>query len=486
MSDSVVKKDKVLSAIAISQENDRFKAVELRKQDGRFELLWAKSSEDDDRQLDVFAARSGLSIEQAETDSNRIGIVGFNCAGVAFYRIWMPVVKEKELAAMVKLQTETRLPLRAEEVELAWRKGRVRDEEVAVTVAAAKRQRLQEFIEVVRNVEPAKILLDCEGIVEVWIRFFGGDVGSAAVVSIGARSTQVCLAEDGRLSNAAILDMGTEDFEEGLEDEQTEAAGGFAQDIRSVLELFGYAEPAELPVFVLSDGGIVVESIVSLLKSSGLDASIALPELKELRTPSEISAEEFYNYRVPIGLALAGLEERAEELNLFERLYQPLKEEKKKHWLYSPKVVYAIAAVMLVVLVIVSYAIDVASPGAIEKRLKTSSSDTDISLLVQRQKLLRTVASERANLLELLEYINSSAGRGILLDTFHFKKGQPVSISGQVDNPDLLYKFQESLLTKKDIKNVEIPNASKDPKGDKFKFTVTFHYRNFTKKAIGT
>jgi len=237
---------------------------------------------------------------------------------------------------------------------------------------------------------------------------------------------------------------------------------------------------------VLSDGGIVVESIVSLLKSSGLDARIALPELKELRTPSEISAEEFYNYRVPVGLALIGIEEHAEELNLFERLYRPLEEDEKKHWLYSPKVVYAIAAVMLVVLVIISYAIDVASPGAIEKRLKASSSDTDISLLVQRQKLLRTVASERANLLELLEYINSSAGRGILLDTFHFKKGQPVSISGQVDNPDLLYKFQESLLTKKDIKNVEIQNASKDPKGDKFKFTVTFHYRNFTKKAIGT
>jgi len=126
----------------------------------------------------------------------------------------------------------------------------------------------------------------------------------------------------------------------------------------------------------------------------------------------------------------------------------------------------------------------VAGPGAIEKRVRASVSDADMNLLVQRQKLIRTVATERADLLELINYVNSGGGKGILLDSVQFKKGQPVSVTGQADNPDLLYKFQESLLTKKGIKEVEIQNATKDPKGDKFKFTITFHYKNFTKKGI--
>jgi hypothetical protein len=289
------------------------------------------------------------------------------------------------------------------------------------------------------------------------------------------------LAEEGRLSNAAVLDMGVDDLSAAAE--QTETAEAFVQDMRSVLELFGYAGPAVLPVFVLSNGSDTIEGIVSALRSAGLDARAAEPLIEGLGA-GEVGAEELYEYRVPIGLALMGLEAGAKELNIFERLYRPAGEEKKKHWIYSLKAAGAVAAVMLVLLVIVSYAMDVAGPGAIEKRVRASVSDADMNLLVQRQKLIRTVATERADLLELINYVNSGGGKGILLDSVQFKKGQPVSVTGQADNPDLLYKFQESLLTKKGIKEVEIQNATKDPKGDKFKFTITFHYKNFTKKGI--
>jgi hypothetical protein len=489
-------------AAAIAQEDGSLKAVEIRRREGGFEILWAKSSEGKDKDIGLFAAECGLSIRRTDggmvqtgdsfdyaqdRDSDRAVVVGYKSAGVVFYRICVPAIKEKEIAAIVRVQAETRLPLPPEQVELAWRAGQIRNNEVAVTIAAARRERLQEFVENVRGLEPGKILLDCEGVVEAWMTFFGGSESAkgAVVVSMAARSTQVCLVEDGRLSNAAVLDIGIDDLSAAGPTEQTETTEAFVQDMRSVLELFGYAGLGELPVFVLSDGSDAIEGIVSALRLAGLDARAAEPLSKELGAAGEIGAEELYEYRVPIGLAMLGLGAGAEELNIFERLYHPSGEKKTRHRIYSPKAAGAIAAVMLVMLVIVSYAVDAAGPGAIEKRVRASVSDADMDMLVQRQKLIRTVASERPNLLEILSLVSSSGSKGILLDSLQFKKGQPISITGQADNADLLYKFQESLLTKKGIKQVEIQNAAKDPRGDKFKFTITFHYRNFTTKKVG-
>ncbi|MHC4464728.1 MAG: hypothetical protein ACYS30_25355 [Planctomycetota bacterium] len=397
-----------LSVIAIAQEESRLKAVELRKKAGAFEVLWTKSSKGTDADWRLFAAECGLSVEltaHADVDGNRIVVVGFNSAAVAFYRIGVPAVGKEETAAIVKLQAETQLPLPAEQMELAWRVGQMRNGQVAVTMSAARREHLQGFVENVRDFEPTKILLDCEGIIEAWRALFSAEEKDAVVVNMAARNTQVCLAEDGRLSNAVVLDIGTEDLAE-----QPETIERFVQDMRSVLDLFGYAEPAKLPVFVLSDGSAAYVGIVSSLRSAGLNARAALPDIKKLRAQTELQVEEAYEYCVPIGLALMALEGRTNELNIFERLYKPAKKEDKRHWLYSPKVTCAIASVMLVLLVVVSYAVDVASPGAIEKRMEASLSDSDIdmNMLMQRQQLIKTVAKQRPDLLDLLNQVVES------------------------------------------------------------------------------
>lgn len=488
--------------IAVVQEESRLKAVELCKQGRAFELLWTKSGEASQMNLQTFVApmlsceskNGGLSAGlRAKTDKGRdkIAVVGFDSAGVVFYRISVPAVREEEVAAMVRLQAESRLPLPAEQMEVVWRTGRVQDGQMSVTVAAARREQLQGFVENVRGFEPAKILLHGEGIVEAWRMFFSGNDEQAVVVSMGERNTQVCLAECGRLINAVSLDVGMKDFSTagGLA-EQTETAERFAQDIESVLEWFGCAEgpqppknaagnpePRVTPVFVLSGGDRVIESIVSCLVSAGLNVRTALPEIQKLRAGTEFSAEEVYEYRVPIGLASMALEARAEELNIFERLYNPAEKELKKRWFYSPKVTGAIAVVMLALLVTVLYVVDVAG----EKRWKGSEAEKNCNLLVQRHKLIRTVALQRPDLLGLLNEINSGESNGVMLDSFYFKKGQPVSISGQAEKAEQLYKFEKNLQDRKFIKDVKM-TYNKEPKGDKLKFTLTFNYKRFTEK----
>ncbi len=471
------------SVVAIAQEESKLKAIELREQKEALRVLWTKSSEDTDTDWRVFAAECGLSVEPTAhtgADDNKAIVVGFNSAGVAFYRMSVPAVGEEETASIVKLQAETRLPLPVEQMELAWRADQMQNGQVGVIVAAARKKLLQGFVEDVRSFEPTKILLDCEGLVKAWKAFFSGDKKHAVVVSMAARNTQVCLTEDGRLSNAMVLDIGMEDLAAKGEDEQMQTCERFVQDMRSVLELFGYAEQAELPVFVLSDGDAAHVSIVSSLRSAGLNARVALPDVKDSRVPKEISVEGIYKYRVPIGLGLMALEASEDELNIFEHLYSPTTKKEKKHWLYSPKVACVIAAVMLVLSTVVLCSVDMASPKAIEKRLEASFSDTNMNLLIQRQKLIKTVAQQRPDLLNLLGQVNASGERGIKLESFHFKKGQPVTITGQADGNEQLYKFEKSLQDRKNIKSVKT-NPSRDAKSKKIKFTITFHYKNFTK-----
>ena len=476
------------SVVAVVNDDNEFKGVELRKQGGSFEILWTRSSEESDTNWRDFAAGCGLSVEPAsleDSDSDRMVVAGFNTAGTIFHRTTVPAVSDKEIESIIELQAETRLPLPPEQIELAWRADQLQGEQVGVTIAVARKEQLQKFVGKVRCFKPAKILLNCEGIVKIWEVFFSGNKDNAVVLSTGSHNTQVCLVREGRLSNAVVLDIGIEDFTAEVTDEQTEATERFAQDMRSVLDLFGCSNQEELPVFVLSDGGASYVSIVSSLRLAGLNARVAAPALNGLMAKSELSDEDIYQYRTPIGLALMAFDAGADELNIFKHMYNPVQKAVQRHWLYAPKVTIAIASIMLVLLVIVSYAVDIAGPNSIEKRLAASVSDVDMNLLVKRQQLIRTVARERPDLLELFKVVNECGEKGITLTDLLFKKGQPVSVSGQASSNDQLSRYEKNLQNAKGIEQVNC-TANTNTKSKKITFTMTFHYKNFSRKTTRT
>ena len=184
-------------------------------------------------------------------------MVGFNTAGTIFNRTIVPDVKDEEIESIIELQAETRLPLPSEQIEMDWRADKLDDGRIGVTLAVARKEQLQRFADNVRCFQPAKILLNCEGIVKVWEEFFSDKNQNAIVLSSGQHNTQVCLVEGGRLSNAVVLDIGVDEFSSTGPEEQTETTERFAQDMRSVLDLFGCSD--QLPVFVLSDGAFGLE-----------------------------------------------------------------------------------------------------------------------------------------------------------------------------------------------------------------------------------
>ena len=479
------------SVVAIAQDDSRLKAVELRWQAAEFEVLWAKTGNEKQTDWLAFAAECGLSkgpIEPTqEGDGHKKVIAGFSSAGVVFNRIDVPAAAQAQTESIIRMQAESRLPLPASQMELAWRVGPATNGQMPVTMAAARTDLLRAFVQNVRGVAPARILLDCEGIVKAWETFFKGDDRLAVIVSAASHNSQVCLVQDGRLSNAVVLDLGADDFASapGLP-AQTEATERFVQDMRSVLALFGCAKPTEMPLVVLSDGGEPMDVMVGALKSAGFNASVALPDLTHLTAASQLDAGILYEYRVPIGLGLVAIEERADDLDMFERLYTPLEKKDKKPWFYSPKLTAALAAAMLVVLAFVAYAVDMATPGAIDKRVRAALSDADMVQLRDRQNLRKAVAGERPDILELIKFVNEAGQNGIKLDGVHFRKGQLVSVTGEAQGNEQLYKFEETLNNNKHIKDAKIQNPSLDQKTKKIKFSVTFKYKTFSEKTAKT
>jgi hypothetical protein len=397
---------------------------------------------------------------------------------VVFYSITVPAVKEGEIAAIVRLQAEARLPLAVEQMEVAWRRHGERDGQVPVTIAAAKKDQLRRFAEEVRVFRPSQILLDSQGIAKVWQTLFSENDETAVVVSVQERSTRICLVEGGRLLNGASLDMGMEDFSAaGKSAEHAETAERFAQDMIGVLELFGYTDAAGVGVFVLSDGGKVIEGMVSSLASAGLNARAALPKVEKLKSRAGRGVGDIYEYRVPIGLALTVLEGQVGELNIFERLYEGAEERAKKRWFRSVKATGAVAAAVLLVFLFVFYALDAAS----YKRLKMMERSADLEELMDREVLIREIARRRPDILGLLGQINGIESKGVMLDSFSFKMDQPVVITGQADDRGRLHRFEKLLEQSKGVSSVKM-TPSQDSKGDKVKFTISFHYWGFTKK----
>ncbi len=503
------------SVIAILKTDNKLKAVELFKQNGAFKILWAKSSIENNLDWQAFAEGCGLPIKATPQEwikHNKNVVVGYDSTGTAFYRVNIPAIEEKEVSTIVHLQAESRFPLPADQTELAWRTSRLAPKQMAITIAAARKQPVQEFIDKVRILHPARAILDSEAVVKVWKELFSGREQNAVIVNAGTHNTQICLAINGLLCDAVTLDMGTVDFGEN-ESQEAETIERLARDARSVVDLFSMEKQVEVPVIVLSDGSKIYETLAASLKLAGMNARSAIPSIKKLESDNKLELKEIFEYRTPIGLALMALDGKNNELNLFTYLLKPFGEEVKKHWFYNLTITGTLAAVMVLLFVMVSYAVLVGSSRVINEKLSNLGSETNI---IEKQKLLQEIANQRVDLLSLLTEITrsgqnsqssqknstaqgpspqpaSSGQSGIQLESFHFKKGQVVTITGQVQNKEQLENFEESLLSNKDIKDVHLtakPNmgstgsrnqGSPGNSGNKgFTFTITFHYKNFT------
>lgn len=485
--------------IAAAKDDGQFKAVEVRKHEDILEVLWTKSLPAGEQTWTAFAAACGVTAGADGHDKalrrHASSVVGLDSTGVAFYRVTAPAVESQEMASIVRMQAEALLPLPPDQIEVAWRTTPATNGSVEITIAAARREYLHKFAGSVRDFRPGHILLSCEGTVKAWQSLFAGGPGPGAgngiaragetrtlLLSIGLENTQMCLVQNGAVTQAAVLGTGTADLVSS-EDHAApvrlmEMVERFAQDVRTVLGSFGWDESASWPILVLSDGGEALNRIVEALNGAGVPAKVSLPDARTLKLPAGFRTQDIYQYRTPLGLSLMALEKPSGALDLFERIVAEQEQEKTSSAWRSVLVAGAVAAAMLVALFATTYLADAANA----QRWSELVARPDFEAARQHQALLKTVARHRPDVLELLTALNTGKNDGIVLDSLHFKKGQPVTIAGQAGNTEQMWAFEKNLRAQKDMTNVAIVNPTQDSKTKKIKFTITFSYKGFSKK----
>ena len=475
------------TAIAAARDDTDFKAVKLRKAGGRMEVLWTQRMPEDDGSWGTFTTQCGFSGEigaqKKARDKHTASVVGLDSTAVAFYRLTTPAVAKEETEAIVRMQAESVLPLQPEQIAVAWRTMPSTNGEVDITLAAARKDHLFAFARSIRNFGSPDVYLSCEGAVKAWQRLFTEVESEAVLISVGRRDTQVCLIRSGLVAHAAVFPTGLQDLtatdEQGVVSEPTELVERFTQDARSAIESFHGDESLGLPIFVLSDGSEEIDRVIASLHAAGVAAKPSLPKSQALKLPADCQGRDVYEYRVPLGLAIMALESPSQALDLFVDMNEQEQARKVRSAQRSVKLAAVLAVVMLVALVAAAYVVDVAS----EKRLSSLVNQPQFKKIREQEELLKTVARHRPDPLALLQEINSGEAGGIVLDSFHFKKGQRVTLMGRADNEERMWAFQKHLRGRKGMEDVEISTAIPDSKTKKIKFTINFHYRQFTKKA---
>jgi len=445
---------------AIAKSGRFFQAVVLRHSGSNCELL-------------------SRTDNQLELPSGDITVVGLNSNQVAFYRITVPDVHDDQLHNMVMLQAESLLPLPLEQMEVAWRRGMAHQGKIPVTIAAARSSLLERQLADTKNLQPHLLLLQAEALVKASQKLFACSAEKSIILHLGISKTHLCLVESGQLTHAVALDISRDDIFTASDIAHPQVKK-LEQDLRRALELFQVENNSDIPLYLLSPHSQTFQSLGQYLTTVGWQVNIALPDPEKLITKESVSGQNIYEYLIPLGLGLLAISSDHKPLNLSQHLITA--REKKKNTFRVPplKISAALLVLMLVAFALVSYALDLRQLRNLESSLEQADADVNINQFLEEQNIIKSIAAQRPDLLNLFTVINTCGPEGIMLDHFNFKKGRAVIMGGQAKSQEQIYKFQENLKNQDGISTVRIPNKAFDEKNKHLTFTIIFDYKNFS------
>ena len=461
-------------------------AVTLEQTPGHLTLLKAEQADYHPDQWHNLAQRltqNGGDHGSSDQAAGHIRVAGMDTAAVAFYSLDLPAVNPTDLPALVAVQAEALLPLSLEQMTWAWRAGQSQNGKLALTLAAAKTTLLQSELNVIRKIQPEKVILDAEALVYGWRKFYRGNDRPSLVVYIAEDHTQLCLANQGALTGAARLDLGMQDYA-GSTHEPSRAIEQLAHDIRAVLERFFDFEMDQVNVHILSDGSQTIRKMVDYLSQVNLRCEEALPQKDVLDTIEEQLDTPTMNRMLPtLSIAAMALESDSQHIDLTKTLYQHPTKSATKKTLPSVPLLVATILVLLTTCLLVAYRADVRVRDRLENQMQAVEVEMPVADFLHASQIRRSIAGRRINLLELFEVIQANRTQDVVLDSLEFKRHQPVTLKGHIKNENKAhYQFLEKLQAAKGISDARLIDPVYDKKKKEMSFTIKFHYKNFSKK----
>lgn len=451
------------------QSSGVIKVVEIKKSHGVFKVLDARTIEADaqDELIRRFAATRATSRKE---DS----IMGIDSEGVAFYRLEIPPVNDDQIDSLVAMQIEMLLPLPPDQMRVDFHADDIKNGTRLVTVAVARKQSLEKHSDFAKACQTSKVMLNCQGFVKAFNNLYDSPQESFVIANIRSADTQLLLSEKGRLVHAVTLDVGSDELFES--DDFTSSANElFTHDLTSAVELFAEKTGHKPPIVVISSDVFLTNAVVTACDDADLTASQAVYNGDHLKAGNIFHNDEPLEYLDAIGLAMFAIEGDTSRIDLFQGLSEPKAEKKERNPLTTLIVSLVIfTALMMAALYVCT---------EINTRTLASYENKDVDQLIKMQQARKYVAAQRPDLLDLLTEISKEAPKGMMINSFSFKKTQPVIISGNAANAEEVYKFQEFLAEKKDLSNVNITVSPPAPKTKRIPYKITFHYKHWTKKT---
>jgi Tfp pilus assembly protein PilN len=408
----------------------------------------------------------------SRTDDPQAAVAGVYVASgssLAMYRLEVPAVKNSQLASIVRMQVEAKLPLASDQMRLAWRgDGATTGNTRICTVVAGRASRYDECLGAAQKAGLNRVIPDWEAIARAW-GLMGDGNGRDLLLVVRKSNSQALLVEDGRLIDAVSLDVGQDDFAAESDGVGSERLELFSHDLWNTMGRFEARDNPEIRVMTRGNG----TSVEEYLKRNGIAARPAQASVAAAAGAVDTD-EDPQDFLEAVGGAILAMESPDESLDL---LFDHPDMRPKKKPIVSLSTVLALAATILALIVFLLVARHL-DQSAVEKL-----QDDKIAQLVKVQDLRKAIAVERPDMLDLMTKINESLLEGMLLENFSFQKGKPISIASSAASYDQVLKFKTSLESKAGISNVKILDPTLDDRRGRYNFKMSFEYMHFNKAS---
>ncbi len=469
--------------IAIIEQEKEYKAAVLSKRGAGCEVHYTRSAGAAGLSIGDFCRQVTSAVHLPDIQKGRRihYVFGYESRQTAFYPLRVPAVGKEDLNALVRLQAEDLLPLPMDQMTLAWRAGQSQNGKVPVTLAASRTESLTAFFHRLEEWKPDKIALESEAVVKACHTLHPGLEEEFLLVCPARKNTQIYQVQHHRVTGVLTADRDAEPGQKTVLQSENKLEP-FLQTLYSALKTFGLQNQKEYPVYILTQDGWPSPEAVAELARTGLNVKSLSFSAEHLHNWKGADSLDVSFWLAPLGLAMMALDADAGALNLFEAILPSAAQRKKSRSLLKLKYSLTAALLLIIALPLVLYGLDRARLKKMETSLARSEVKTSLAQREREEKLKKAIARQRPDILTLLRILADSAPEGILLDSFSFKKGQPVRLQGSFQDKNKLFDFAEKLRQQKGFQTVRILNQSQDNKKNQSIFTLTFEYQHFSSR----
>ena len=403
-------------------------------------------------------------LDKHASEAEVMVVGGVDSSAIRYLDIRIPLVDEPQQHRLLKTQAEAVLPLSADQMALAWHV--TQDAQGLLCKTAVIRKQLLPQSDRIQTISPEAV-----GLSAVWKHY--GDVNQRDCILLHRREHDILavLLEHGHVRRSAIIDADGADLQSGA------PASLLLQDIQAELETVEADCQQKVPLFVLSEKpkDDFLNHLCGQIQNSGWESEVVF--LKDY-PKQDCGAKE----TEALGLALTAATEKQVDYDFrqAERIDLPEQTNAKAGTQFRKAIAITIA--LLVIALGVSYWSIKKDVKLLHRVMAASHEDLTVRQVLTEQAYREIAARARPDIVDLFKRIQKCQG-STPLDTFEFEKGKPTKITATANSYDAAYQFQKELeaQNKNVITKVRLLEPRLDQKGKKVKFTITFHYRNFSK-----